>query len=141
MAHPDQLSLLLVEDNPADVYLVRHAMRQEGLTVALDLAEDGEAAVAILDQVDSGTVRPAPDVILLDMNIPRMDGKDVLQRIRSSPRCSRTPVVMITSSDSPEERRLAAELGATEYFRKPSTLEEFLQLGKVIRRVHGAACA
>ena len=130
------LSVLLVEDSPADVFLVRHAIDHEGLDFTLELAEDGDAALAFIERVDRGECIKAPDVLLLDINVPRRTGNEVLERVRRSPRCGRIPVVMISSSDSPVERKRAFELGATEYFRKPSTLAEFLELGKLIRRVH-----
>jgi CheY-like chemotaxis protein len=132
----DTLCLLLVEDSPADVYLVREAMQHEGLKVDMEVAEDGERAIEILDQVDAGNFRRAPEVILLDINVPRRTGNQVLERIRRSPRCARVPVVMISSSDSPAERNRAFKLGADAYFRKPSNLAEFMELGKLVRELH-----
>ena len=137
----ERLSLLLVEDSPADVFLVNHAIQQEGLNVQLQVAEDGEAAIAIIDKVDSEQQVPPPDVMLLDLNVPRRSGNEVLERLRRSPRCQNVPVVMISSSDSPLERKRAFELGATEYFRKPSTLPEFMKLGAVVREVHSRRLA
>ncbi len=136
---PERLSLLLVEDSPADVYLVREAMRQEGLVVDLEVAEDGERAMEIVDRVDAAPESPAPELMLLDINIPRRSGNQVLARVRSSLRCANVPVVMISSSDSPAEQRRAFELGATAYFRKPSSLSEFMQLGKLVRQLHEQA--
>jgi CheY-like chemotaxis protein len=132
----DTLSLLLVEDSPADVFLVREAMLQEGLNVEMEVAEDGERAIQILDQVDAGRVMRAPELMLLDINVPRRTGNQVLERIRSSPRCAHIPVVMISSSDSPAERNRAFQQGATAYFRKPSNLSEFMELGKLVRELH-----
>ncbi|MBZ5602760.1 MAG: response regulator [Acidobacteriia bacterium] len=134
-ASPDAIFVLLVEDSPADVFLVSHAMEQEGLDFTLELADDGDAAIAIIDRVDTEASHPAPDLLLLDINVPRRTGNDVLERVRRSPRCMGIPVVMISSSDSPVDRQRAFDLGATEYFRKPSTLDEFLKLGHVVRRV------
>ncbi len=133
---PDTLSLLLVEDSPADVYLVREAMLQEGLNVEIEVAEDGERAMQILDRVDTGQVTRAPELMLLDINVPRRTGNQVLARIRSSPRCAHIPVIMISSSDSPAERNRAFKQGATAYFRKPSSLSEFMELGKLVRELH-----
>lgn len=130
------LSLLLVEDSPADVYLVKEAIQEEGLRFQLQVVGDGEKAIQIIDRVDAGEGIAVPNLILLDMSVPRRNGIEVLQRVRSSPRCGKVPVVMISSSDSPVERKRAFELGATEYFRKPSTLTDFMQLGKLVRRLH-----
>lgn len=135
----DRFSLLLVEDSPADVYLVREAMRQEGLNVDLEVAEDGERAMAIVDRVDAAPESQAPELMLLDINVPRRSGNQVLARVRGSLRCGHIPVVMISSSDSPAEQRRAFELGATAYFRKPSSLSEFMELGKLVRRLHEQA--
>lgn len=130
------LSLLLVEDSPADVYLVREAMLHEGLHVELEVAADGERAIEIVDRVDANEEAHAPGLMLLDLNVPRRTGNQVLERVRRSPRCSHIPVVMISSSDSPAERRKAFEQGATAYFRKPSNLAEFMELGKLVRELH-----
>jgi CheY-like chemotaxis protein len=132
----ETLSLLLVEDSPADVFLVREAMKQEGMKVHLQVAEDGERAIQILDQVDSDHTTRAPEFMLLDINVPRRTGNQVLERIRNSPRCANIPVVMISSSDSPAERNRAFKQGATAYFRKPSNLTEFMELGKLVRELH-----
>jgi CheY-like chemotaxis protein len=130
---------MLVEDSPADVYLVREAMREEGLECDLRIAEDGEKAIQIIDRVDQDVDTPAPKLALLDINVPKKNGTQVLERLRQSPRCGNIPIVMISSSDSPAERRRAFELGATDYFRKPSSLNEFMQLGKLVRRLHEQA--
>jgi len=132
----ERFSLLLVEDSPADVYLVRTAMVQEGLNVDLNVVEDGEQAIEIVNRVDAGRGTRAPDLMLLDINVPRRTGNEVLERIRRSPRCAHIPVLMISSSDSPAERGRAFELGANGYFRKPSSLSEFMQLGKLVRQLH-----
>jgi len=135
-AQPDRLSLLLVEDSPADVYLVREAMRREGLRVHWDIADDGEWAIRMIDEVDSNASTPCPDVMLLDLNVPRCTGDEVLERIRRSPRLAHTPVVIMTSSESLDDRDRLMKLGATEYFRKPSNLREFMKLGRLVREVH-----
>ena len=129
------LSVLLVEDSPADVFLVRRALQVSGGNFHLEVADDGEKAIRILDGVDAGTGDAAPDILVLDVNVPRKTGNEVLERLRKSPRYGRIPVVMISSSDSPDDRRRALELGATEYFRKPSKLAEFMQLGNLVRRL------
>ncbi len=130
------LNLLLVEDSPADVYLVREAMRTEGLDFRLQVADDGEAAFQILNAVDAQTI-PAPSLLLLDLNVPRKDGIQVLQRLRQIPRCGAVPVIVISSSDSPNDRQRALALGVSEYFRKPSTLDEFMKLGRMVRELCG----
>ena len=134
-----RLSLLIVEDNPADVFLVREALEQEGLNCRLQVASDGEQAIHIIDQVDSDARARCPDLLLLDLNIPRRSGDEVLERLRDSRRCSKIPVVIMTSSGSSEDQNRAMRLGATEYFRKPSNLAEFLKIGALLRSVHRAS--
>jgi chemotaxis family two-component system response regulator Rcp1 len=138
--NPEQASLLLVEDNPGDVFLVRHVIREEGLKLELKVAEDGEKAIQIIDRLDDGCETSGPELMLLDLNIPRRTGIQVLERLRRSVRYGKIPVVMISSSDSPGERQHALDVGATEYFHKPSNLAGFMQLGKLVRRLHEQAC-
>jgi len=129
-----RLKLLLVEDSPADVYLVREVLRSEGLELDIEVANDGESAIRILDRVDDSSAAPL-NLLLLDLNIPRQNGNCVLERLRQSPMCGTIPVVMMSSSDSPRDRQRAFDLGVTEYFRKPSSLAEFKKLGTLIRRL------
>jgi CheY-like chemotaxis protein len=126
---------MLVEDSPADVFLVKKAIEEAGLAFSLEVANDGESAIQMVDRIDAGDAI-VPSVLLLDVNVPRKSGNEVLQRLRQSRRCGNIPVVVISSSDSPEDRRRACELGAREYFRKPSSLAEFMQLGALVRRLH-----
>jgi two-component system, chemotaxis family, response regulator Rcp1 len=128
------LTLLLVEDNPADVFLVKEAMREEGLDCEFHVVEDGEKAIAFIDRMDAGADAP-PDLLLLDLNVPRRTGDEVLGRIRKSEKCANVAIVVITSSDSPHDRQRAKDLGADEYFRKPANLEQFMELGKMARRL------
>jgi two-component system, chemotaxis family, response regulator Rcp1 len=129
-----QLSLLLVEDSPADVFLVKEAMKEEGLSCRVEVADDGEKAMRILEEVDAGT-EDVRDLLLVDLNVPCQSGTEVLERLRRMPRCARTPVVIMSTSDTPVERKRALDLGATEYFCKPSSLAEFMKLGRLIRRM------
>lgn len=132
---PERPWLLLVEDSPPDVYLVKEAVRQEGLDFEWKIAEDGETATQLIDILGDQEHLTVPKLVLLDINIPRRSGSQVLQQIRGSLRCAAVPVLMISSSDSAIERRRARDLGATEYFRKPSSLDEFMLLGGVVRRI------
>ena len=129
-----KLMLLLVEDNPADVFLVQEAIREEGLDCDLHLVDDGEQALQFFDRVDAGSEEP-PDLLLLDLNVPRIGGEQVLERLRRTQGGAHIMVVVITSSDSPRDRQRAVDLGADEYFRKPTNLEDFMALGKLVRRL------
>ena len=132
----DRLTLLLVEDSTEDVFLVAQAMQEEGIPFRLNVLDDGEKAISFLDEIDrEDGAESAPGVILLDLNLPRKTGDEVLRRVRLSPKCSKTPVIVMTSSNDAADRSRMMELGADEYFRKPSDLDEFMQIAKVIKRI------
>jgi len=122
--------ILLAEDNPADVYLIREALREHNVDCALRVAADGKDVIALLSE--EGT---APDLIILDLNLPRHDGIEILQRVRANDGLRHVPVVVLTSSDSPRDRLVAIQLGATRYIKKPSSLELFLELGAVFKEL------
>jgi len=132
---------LLAEDNPGDVFLIRRALQKHGLDVRLEVVEDGQAALRYLETVAQDEKTGAPDLALLDVNLPRASGSRILARIRQIPRCQAIPIIMVTSSDSPLDRDTAAKRGATGYFQKPGDLSGFMQLGQVVRNALEAAFA
>jgi CheY-like chemotaxis protein len=133
----DRMSRILVaEDNPADVYLIRAALQEHGVDLPLQVAADGREVLQIIGQLES-MAETQLDLIILDLNLPRHDGIEILQRLRESERLGGVPVVVLTSSDSPRDRILASELGAASYLRKPSSLEQFLGLGAVFKELLG----
>jgi CheY-like chemotaxis protein len=128
------ITILLAEDNPGDVFLVRRALEKHGLEkVELVVVEDGQAALRYIDRVDADEAVFAPDLALLDLNLPRATGSRILTRIRQSHRFNGIPIIIVTSSDSPLDRDSAAKLGATGYFQKPGDLASFMRLGKIVR--------
>ena len=126
------VKILLAEDNPADVYLIEEALREHQVPFEMMVAEDGEAAIAM---IVGGKV--APDLVLLDLNMPKRSGGEVLTLLREQPHCRTLPVVVLTSSDSPSDRDEALRLGATSYIRKPTGLDDFLQIGAAIKQLLG----
>jgi CheY-like chemotaxis protein len=122
--------ILIAEDNPADVYLIEEALREHQVPFTMTIAEDGEAA---MDMIAAGQVRP--DLILLDLNMPKRSGGEVLARLRQDKNCQKVPVIVLTSSDSPADREEILSLGATSYIRKPTGLDEFLEIGAAIKRI------
>src|SRR4029077_12921599 len=96
-------------------------------------AADGKDVLAILSGEGAPAGELAPDLIILDLNLPRHDGIEILQKVRGTDRMAYIPVVVLTSSDSPRDREMATQLGATRYLRKPSSLEQFLDLGAVFK--------
>jgi len=126
--------VLLIEDSEPDVFLVREALEQCDREIDLQVLEDGELAVELIERIDGEGIR-SPDLILLDLNLPKRSGAQVLERVRASPACAEIPVVILTSSDSPKDKSQTARLGATAYFRKPSRLNEFMLLGPLVQRL------
>jgi CheY-like chemotaxis protein len=124
------MTIFLAEDNPADVYLLKEALGS-GVADPVDVlvANDGEEAMDFVCQRGRFAEAGLPDLIVLDLNLPKSDGSDVLRCIRQSERLSATPVVILTSSDSPRDRAAAQRLGANSYLTKPSDLDAFLALG------------
>lgn len=124
----------MVEDNAADVFLIRDAIRHAGVDGEVHVVRDGHKAIEFVDAADSDSSAPCPDVLLLDLNLPMKSGDEVLRHVRASGRCRHIPVVIVTSSDSEQDRESARALGATGYFRKPSNYDDFMKLGPLVRQ-------
>jgi CheY-like chemotaxis protein len=127
--------ILLAEDNPADVYLIREALREHGVECSMQVASDGKEVLGLIMDEGSEQAPEEFELIILDLNLPRHDGIEILERLRESTRLAHVPVVVLTSSDSPQDRLVATHLGARRYLRKPSSLEQFLYLGSVFKEL------
>jgi len=127
--------ILLAEDNLADVLLVRQALDTHQLPHELHVVRDGDEALEFISRMDSPGGTPRPDLLLLDLNLPKIEGPRVLAEFRKHPRCAVTPVIIISSSSAKRDREQLAALGVDRYFIKPSDLDEFLELGAVIDEV------
>jgi len=125
--------ILLAEDNPADVYLIRRALREHGVELSIRVSSDGKDALQLLSREGAYQERQSLDLIILDLNLPRHDGIEILERLRATEEFDRVPVVVLTSSDSPRDRQSANRLGATLYLRKPTSLEQFLAMGQLFK--------
>ena len=123
----------IAEDNPADVYLIEEALRRHEFAYHLRTADNGEDMLNMIAKLEPGPAESCPDLFLIDLNLPRRPGDEILARIRQSSRCAHVPVIVITSSDSPQDRARARELGASFYFRKPADLERFMAIGGIVR--------
>ena len=135
MSHADDGTglpvILLVEDNPDDVLLVRRAVRKAALAVALQDVKDGDEAVAYLDGSGRFADRarhPLPALVLLDLKLPKRSGLSVLRWVRSQPGLDTTPVVVLTSSSEDEDIQKAYALGANSYLLKPVAFHGLVQL-------------
>lgn len=131
MANP--LTIFLAEDSSADAYLVQESLQGAHLNFELVRASDGESALqALMKAEQEGTEL---DVILLDLNLPRVSGHELLAYVRQSDHLHNIPVIVLTSSDSPDDRSRSYALGVNHYFRKPSEFGEFLQLGGIVEKI------
>ena len=101
----------------------------------LRVVRDGEEALAFIRSMGEPGPIPCPDIVLLDVNLPKVEGAEILSEFRKHPQCAETPVIVITSSDAYRDRDRMAQLGIAHYFKKPSDLDEFLKLGAVVREV------
>ena len=126
--------VLLVEDNPADASLVEEALSEARVNCGLQVLSDGRKAVDYIAQIERDET-PCPDLVMLDLNLPLLSGEEVLKRLRRSAKFRWVKVLIITSSNTPAERERMMDLGATDYFRKPSSLEQFLELGPKVRQM------
>jgi two-component system, chemotaxis family, response regulator Rcp1 len=119
--------ILVVEDNPADVYLIRSALKEHAIEAEYEVISDGERARSTVADIQAGT-QPWPDLVLLDINLPKIDGLELLQRLAAAP----CPIIVMSSSQSPTDQQQAMVHGAACYFWKPTDLDGFLRLGKVV---------
>ena len=126
--------ILLVEDNPSDVELTKRAFQRSRVANDLRVASDGQQALDLLFGTGHAgdAVPPLPAVVLLDLKMPRVDGQEVLRRIRADPRTRRLPVVVLTSSNEEQDIARSYDLGVNSYIRKPV---DFLQFAEAIRQV------
>jgi len=128
--------ILVIEDNPLDVELLRLALNEEpAWPVETVVAEDGEKAITLLTEQAADPAAHKPDFIVLDLNVPRRDGTEVLRTIRGTKALSSVPVAVLSSSpgDVIEDRLTAAHVTADGHFTKPSNIDDFLRLGTALR--------
>lgn len=127
--------ILIVEDNSGDVFLIREAIEAKMPRTAVHVAKDGEQAIEFFDEADRDPTAPCPALVILDINLPKRQGAEVLQHIRQSRRCCSAPVIVVSTSDSGPDREGMMKLGANRYFRKPSDYEEFMKLGDMVQEL------
>lgn len=126
------IDILLVEDNPGDVRLTEEAFRESKIRNRFHSVPDGVEAMAFLRQEEQYAEAPRPDVILLDLNLPRKDGRQVLEEIKTDRYLQRIPVVVLTTSQAEEDIIRTYNLHANCYITKPVDLEQFLKVVKSI---------
>ena len=126
------IELLLVEDNPGDIRLAKEMFKEANLKLNLTVAEDGVQAMDYLKRVCSDPRMPKPELIILDLNLPRKDGREVLTEIKSSEELKRIPVIIMTSSTSAEDVNKAYGEHANCYIAKPVDLDEFARIVRTL---------
>lgn len=124
----EPIEVLLVEDNLGDVHLIQAALETGSIPKKCRVLKDGEAALKYLKRLPPYQDAPRPDLILLDLNLPRIDGREVLSVVKEHPGLHRIPVIILSSSGSDRDIRRSYELRANCYLQKPSDLDEFLEL-------------
>ena len=127
----ESLNILLIEDSPSDVRLVREALKENPIPVEMTVVRDGVEAMDYLHRAEQGAIS-RPDLVLLDLNLPRKNGREVLAEVKGSPALRQIPVVVMTSSRSEEDVQEAYELNANCYITKPADLSEYV---KVVRSI------
>jgi CheY-like chemotaxis protein len=130
--NPEKLSVWVVEDNLADVVLIQEALRENSVDVDLVVIQDGEAAYKRIEDLEA-TIKRCPSLVVLDLNLPRKSGHEILKLMRDGDRCASIPVIIFSSSDAASDKALVARHLGAQYIRKPSNLEDFMKIGSVVR--------
>jgi two-component system, chemotaxis family, response regulator Rcp1 len=126
------IEVLLVEDNPGDVRLTMEVLKEEKMLLNVSVVGDGEEALAFLRKEDKYASAAQPDLILLDLNLPKKDGREVLAEIKGDPHLMLIPVVVLTTSTAEQDILKTYELHANCYIKKPVDFEQFTRVVKVI---------
>ena len=122
------VEVLLAEDNPGDVMLTKKALKRGKLANNLHVVTDGVEALSFLRHQEEYADAPRPDLVLLDLNMPRKDGQEVLEELKNDPELRRIPVVILTSSESEEDIVKSYELNANAYLTKPVDFDGFVEI-------------
>src|SRR4051812_40269566 len=128
----DQPYILIAEDNSGDISLLRLGLTEHGVDLPVMVQTDGERAMNFLESID-GNGPGYPALMVLDLNLPKINGRELLERMRQLTDRVSFPVVVFSSSDSERDKQDALGLGATKYLRKPSNLDDFLEVGKLLK--------
>lgn len=124
-------AIFLAEDSPADCYLFQEALKAHSVESDLLIFHDGEDAMSFILRAEGGG--PQPELFVLDLNLPKVDGFTLLKQLRASARFARSLVIVLTSSDNPADRTESMKLGATRYIRKAEDVRDFLEIGREIK--------
>ena len=123
----NQLSILLVEDDPDDIELMQEALKNEKIDYSMKILGEGNTVLPYLE-----ACKNFPNIILLELNIPKLHGREVLKLLKRSEKFKKIPVAVLTTASSPRERELCIELGADRFITKPATVDGFTQTVEAI---------
>ena len=132
-SHGQPIEILLIEDNPGDVRLILEIFKESEVDNQISIVKDGVEAIAYLHQLGEYANVKRPDLIFLDLNLPRKDGRTVLQEIKADPKLRSIPVIVLTSSDAEEDIQQAYDLHANCYIAKPVDFEQLLQVVRLLK--------
>jgi len=135
MAGTKPFEVLLAEDSPEDAELVRMALKEHGVECTLRLIRDGAEVITFLTSLDADPKNPALDLLIVDMNLPKRSGEDILKCLRSTENYAQTPVIVMSGLIAGAVEEKATRHAAVVYFQKPSILDGFMQLGSIVRKV------
>jgi two-component system, chemotaxis family, response regulator Rcp1 len=136
---PRRLDILVIENDPATARLTKEAFKEAGLTDSVVSVPDGDVALSYLRREDRFAAQPLPDLVFLDLHLPKKSGLEVLAEIKGNPKLRVTPVVVVSGSANPREIREAYELHASCYVRKPDDLGQFIAFAKSCYEFWGKA--
>lgn len=119
----------MAEDNATDAFVIQEVIAERGLDVDVEIVVNGEEAIRYIERCAN-----CPALVLLDLNLPKVSGFEVLKRLRESGKCADTPVIVVSSSPAQSDRDASKKLGANGYFQKPITLSQFMELGPMIEK-------
>jgi two-component system, chemotaxis family, response regulator Rcp1 len=126
------MNILVVEDNKADQLIMKEAFKEACAACELHMANDGVEAIAFLNRQGEFKSAPKIDLILLDLNLPKKNGREVLQEIKSNPKFKHLPVLVFSNSESPQDICQCYALGVNAYINKPSDFQEVINLAHII---------
>lgn len=125
--------ILLVEDNPADIRLMLEILKEGHIPTDFHVVTDGEEAIAFLRNEEGYESKPRPEIIFLDLNLPKKDGREVLKEIKADPELKRIPVIVMTTSGAKEDIESAYDNHANCFITKPVDLQDFMKVAETLR--------
>lgn len=127
--------IVVVEDNPSDRFLLEESLRTHDIAYELVSLQTGEEFIQYSRDVCDETPAKKPDLIVLDWTLPKATGPELIREVRLSARCAESPILVLTSSISPLDRQAAFDAGVTCFLTKPTALDDYLEIGKTVRRI------